>query len=217
MLLDLILLAILVWATFRVASEGAWGAVLVFFCALFAGLLAMNTFEPLAEWLGSHVSQEADWQFRFDVISLLGLFALAVFALRVITERLAPARIPIPQLFDVALRYLAGAATGYLMICVLLVAVHVAPLPRIVTGDEVIEIAGFEAERPQFFGLGPDRQWLRLNLWLSQQALNRDGAERLFDGPIYQASGDRGLWPSLPIRYADRRERMTRARMGLEP
>lgn len=217
MLLDLILLAILVWVALRVASEGAWGAVLVFFCVLFAGLFAMNAFEPLAEWLGIHVSAEAEWQFRWDVISLLGLFALLVFGLRVISERLAPARIPLPQLFDVPLRYLAGAATGYLTICVLLVSLHVAPLPRIVTGEEVIETLGFEAEKPQFFGLGPDRQWLGLNMWLSEQALNRGGAGRLFDGPIYHAARERGLWPSLPIRYADRRERMTRARMGLEP
>lgn len=217
MLLDLIFLAILVWVTFRVASEGAWGAVLVFFCVLFAGLFAMNTFEPLAEWLGIHVSAEEEWQFRWDVVSLLGLFALTVFALRVITERLAPARIPVPRLFEIPLAYLAGAGAGYLTICVLLVALHVAPLPRIVTGEEVIETLGFEAEKPQFFGTGPDRQWLHLNLWLSQQALNRGGAERLFDGPVYHAGGARGIWPSLPIRYADRRERITRARMGLEP
>jgi hypothetical protein len=217
MVFDLVLLAILVWVMFRVQSEGAWGAVIVFFCVLFSGLAAMNAFEPLAEWLGIHVSADSEWQFRYDVIALLGLFTLGVFVLRIVTERLVPARVPIPRLVDLPLRYLAGVATGYVTLCVLLVSLHVAPLPRIVTAEQVVEVAGFEPEKPQFFGLGPDRQWLKFNLWLSQEALSQGDGERLFDGPIYHVGGDRGVWPSLPIRYADRRERMTRSRMGLEP
>ena len=124
---------------------------------------------------------------------------------------------PVPQFLEIPIQYLAGAATGYLTLCILLVSLHVAPLPRVVTGEEVREIAGFEAERSQFFGLGPDRQWLAFNQWLSQHALNRGNAERLFDGPIYSSAGESGIWPSFPIRYADRRERITRSRMGFEP
>jgi hypothetical protein len=217
MLLDLMLLAVWGGVTYCVSREGAWGAVVSFLCVLFAGLFAMNTFEPLAQWLGMRVSSEAAWQFRWDVISLLGLFALGVFLLREITERLAPARIPIPNSAEIPLKYLGGLATGYVTVCLVLVAFHVAPLPRIVTGEEVIEFAGFEAERSHVFGLAPGRAWLGFNQWVSQHALNRGDSKRWFDGPMYHSAGELGTWPSLPIRYADRRERMTRSRMGLEP
>lgn len=217
MFLDLICLAVVAWVSLRVSDEGAWGAVIVFFSVLFAGLFAMNIFEPLAEWLAIRVSDSESWQSRWDVISLLGLFSVAVFVLRIVTERLAPARMPIPQLLEPPIRWTAGIATGYVTLAVLLTSLHVAPLPRVVTKDEVLEIAGFQAEREPFFGLGPDRQWLRFNHWMSQHALNRGDSRRLFDGPIYRSGGESGRWPSFPIRYADRRERLTRSRRGLEP
>lgn len=217
MFLDLVGLAVVAWVSFRVSDEGAWGAVIVFFSVLFAGLFAMNTFEPLAEWLAIRVSDSQSWQLRWDVISLLGLFGGAVFALRVLTERWAPARMPIPQFAEWPVRWLAGVATGYLTFAILLTALHVAPLPRVVTADNVLEVAGFEAEGQQFFGLAPDRQWLRFNHWMSQHALNRGDSYRLFDGPIYRSGGEEGRWPSFPLRYADRRERLTRSRMGLGP
>ena len=172
----------------------------------------MNRWPSLLE---QKISSAEAWRFRWDVISLVGLFAGGVFVLRIVAERLAPASIPIPWPAEILLRWLAGAAAGYLTVAMLLTAVHVAPLPRLVTGEEVIEVGGFQAERPQFFGLGPARQWLSFNQWVSQNALNRGNSRRLFDGPIYYSGGDTGRWPSFPIRYAARREAVTRARLGL--
>ncbi len=151
MFLDLVCLAVVAWVSFRVAEEGAWGAVVVFFSVLFAGLFAMNLFEPLAEWLAIRFFRDEIWQSRGDVISLLGLFGGAVFALRVATERLAPARMPIPQPMEISVRWLAGVATGYLTLAVLLTSLHVAPLPRVVTQTEVLEFGGFRADAPEFF------------------------------------------------------------------
>jgi hypothetical protein len=217
MFFDLVCLAMVCWVSFRVSDEGAWGAAMVFFTVLFSGLIAMNTFEPLAEWLAIQVSDSETWQSRWDVISLLGLFGASVFIMRVVTERLAPARMPIPQLAEFPLRWLAAIATASVTLGVLLTSLHIAPLPRVVTKDEILEVAGFQPEREQFFGLAPDRQWLEFNQWLSQQALNRGDSSRLFDGPIYRSGGQSGRWPSFPIRYADRRERLTRSRLGLDP
>ncbi len=213
-MIDLVFLAILVWVAIRVAAEEAWGAAVVCLSVLFAGLFAMNLFEPLAELLEQKISSDETWRFRWDVIALVGLFAGGVFVLRIVTERLAPANIPIPRPAEIGIRWLAGGVAGYLTVAILLTAVHVAPLPRLVTGQEVIEVPGFEAERPQFFGLGPARQWLSFNQWVSQNALNRGDSRRLFDGPIYYSGGDTGRWPSFPIRYAARREAVTRARLG---
>ena len=217
MVFDVLCLLLLAWVSFRVSEEGAWGAAIVFFTVLLAGLCAMNLFEPLAEWLAIHLSAEEAWQARWDVVSLLGLFGVGVFALRIVTERLAPARMPLPQLAEWPIRWLAGISAGYLTLAVLITSLHVAPLPRVVTKEDVLEVAGFQAEREQFFGLAPDRQWLEFNHWLSRNALNRGDMNRLFDGPIYRSGGKIGRWPSFPIRYADRRERLTRSRMVSEP
>jgi hypothetical protein len=217
MLFDVVCLALVAWVSFRIADEGAFGAVVAFLTVLFAGLFAMNAFEPLAEWLGLHVSGSVSWQSRWDLFSLLGLFAGGIFVLRIITERLAPARIPIPQIVELPLRWIAGVLTGYLTLAILLTALHVAPLPRLVTKDKVHEALGFQAERAMFFGQAPDRQWLRFNQWISLHALNRGDSWRLFDGPVYHAGGEHGRWPSFPLRYADRRDRLTRSRMSNSP
>jgi hypothetical protein len=62
MLFDVVCLALVAWVSFRIADEGAFGAVVAFLTVLFAGLFAMNAFEPLAEWLGLHVSGSESWQ-----------------------------------------------------------------------------------------------------------------------------------------------------------
>lgn len=212
MLIDLLCLALLIWVAFCVAAEGAWGSVILLLSVAFSGLFAMNLFEPLAELLEQNVSDSEPWRFRWDFISLIGVFILAVFVLRGITDRLAPASMPLPWLLEQLIRWTAGIATGYLTMAILLTAWHTAPLPRSVSGSEVVEPLGFQAEREMVFGLAPDRQWLAVNQWLSQHGLNRGSQDRIFDGPIYHSGGDRGLWPSFPLRYADRRERMTRSR-----
>lgn len=215
MLIDFLCLAVMIWVAFRVAAEGAWGSVILFLIVGMAGLFAMNLFEPLAELLEQNISDSPSWRFRWDCLSLVGSFSAFVLLLRGITQRLAPASMPLPWLFEVLIRWTAGAATGYLTMAFLLTAWHTAPLPRSVSGTEVTEPLGFQPEREMVFGLAPDRQWLVLNQWLSQHGLNRGSQDRIFEGPIFYSAGDRGFWPSFPIRYADRRERMTRTRAGL--
>ena len=215
MLLDWICLALAAYVAYRASAEGAWSAVIVFFTVLFSGLFAMNTFEPLAELLEQNVSDDPAWRFRWDLISLLGLFIGAVFLLKAVTDRLAPAMMRLPMGLEFPIRWAAGILTGYLTIAILIASLHVAPFPRVVKADEVWEPLGFQAERVNFFGAGPDRRWLAFNQWVSQHSLSRGQRDRVFDGPRYHSRGDHGLWPSFPIRYADRREKMTRMRMGL--
>jgi len=72
-------------------------------------------------------------------------------------------------------------------------------------------------EREKFFGLAPDRQWLTFNHWLSQYSFSRENPYHVFDGPYYHFGGDSGLWPSFPLRYAARREAITRSRLPSGP
>ena len=45
--------------TYALTSEGLWGAALMFFNVLFAGMIAFNFYEPLAKLLARHVPASA--------------------------------------------------------------------------------------------------------------------------------------------------------------
>ena len=213
---DLILLAVFAGVTYVVASEGAVGAVTTFFCTVFAGLLAMNFFEPLAGLLDG---AGGFFRERSDIVALLGLFAAFVTGLRLACENIAVRLLKLPTLVYHAARWLGAAGTGYVTVAVLLTAIHVAPLPR--------EFLGFAPERQNLFGAdAPDRRWLGFTRYVSANALAKrqkvvDGSGQLlmtrtrsFDGRTALDGGaeitdgrppnDVKL-PSFLIRYADRR------------
>jgi hypothetical protein len=208
-MVDIALVAVLGIVTWMVANDGAWSAAITFLCTLLAGLLAMNFFEPLAIILSGFLRE---WDSRWDMISLLGLFAGFTFGLRTITEQLAPTYIQVPGWVDNGGRWLFGAATGYLTAAILLTALHTAPLPR--------EFAGFQPERLNLFNIAaPDRQWLGFVQYVTEKPLARfdvaasgqPGVPHAFDGK-HELVGDPAVnypnqvWPSFPMRYAARRD-----------
>jgi len=192
-LFGFLLLAVLGIVAWCVASEGALGAALQFFCVLFAALLAMNLFEvvaPVCEGLGRKLAPFADF------VALIGVFCVALLLLRLVTEHLAPTQIEFdPRLHEVV-RWPWALATGYLTMAFLLTALHTAPLPR--------EFLGFKPEARNFFDISaPDRQWLGFTQWVSEHVLY---SGRVFDGPTAQVeTSNQRYWPSFPIRYATRR------------
>ena len=205
---SLIVVGVVTWL---VASEGIWGAAQTFLCTLLAGLVAMNFFEPLANSLRGVVGDN-----YADIAALLGLFTAMVFALRMGTEQLSLSYIQVFPMLDTVGRWVFGAITGYLTMAILMTALHTAPLPR--------EFLGFKPERNNFFNVAPDRQWLGFTQYVSEKPLSKAifkdkfGNEDIvitnaFDGK-YEKVGDptkpypNKFWPSFPIRYAMRRERI---------
>src|SRR5258708_29844825 len=147
-----ILLLIVVAVTWCVASEGAWGAGLTFLCVLFAGLLAMNFFEPVAMMLDGMGSAIQDYS---DLAALVGLFALFTFLGRLATDNISPTDIEFDARVHNVARWLFGVATGYATMAIRLTALPTAPLPR--------SFAGFSPKRVKLFDcVAPDRQWLGL-------------------------------------------------------
>jgi len=209
-LFDLILLAILGGVTWMVSNDGAWSAGVTFLCTLLAGLLAMNFFEPLAILLTGAMSE---WEYRWDMVSLVGLFVGFVFLLRLATERFVPTYIQVPAMVDNVARWAFAFGTGYVTMAFLFTAVHTAPLPR--------EFLGFRPEKAMFWGLAPDRQWLGFTQYVTEKAFARydrnigySGTKPLphaFDAeylPIPLGDGNtysNTIFPSFPIRYAMRR------------
>lgn len=202
-MIDLLLLAILAIITWCVASEGAWGAGVMLVVVVLSALLAMNFFEPLAAFLQANVAGSYEWQNRWDLIALLGLFAGSVFLLKEATVRILPVDIPVhPMAFDVG-RWALGVATGYVTMAFLLAALHTAPLPR--------EFMGFAPERANLLNIvAPDRQWLGFTQYVSERGFDGGVTSPTFDGAEFPRIPDKPetlqVWSSFPIRYAMRRE-----------
>jgi hypothetical protein len=207
-MIDVLLVVVIGVVAWCVASEGAWGAGFTFVSVLMAGLLAMNFFEPIANYLQYTVAGSADWAARWDVISLVGLFALFTFLLRLMTDYLAPKFIPVHPLVHEGGRWGFGVLTGYVTMAVLLTALHTAPLPR--------KFIGFTPERNNLFGIAaPDRQWLGFTQYVSEKSLHRRSKGmprgRIFDGPQLKiGTSSNQIWPSFPIRYASRRDALAK-------
>jgi hypothetical protein len=208
-MIDFALLVILALVTWNVAAEGAWGAAAMFLCVTFAGLVAMNFFEPLANYLQAWLPADwAVWSVRLDFITLMGLFIGGVFLLRLMGERLAPSFIAIHgRLYDVC-RFGFALMTGYLTIAFLLAALHTAALPR--------DFLGFTPERKNFFGLtAPDREWLGLVQYISEKSMQSSEDHRIFDGAFVKVEEHNlEIWPTYIIRYASRREEYAAATGG---
>ncbi len=200
-MIDLLLLAVIAAVTWCVASEGAWGSALSFLSVLIAGLLAMNYFEWLAQMLEG-VASSNEWQHRWDVIALLGLFAGLTFGLRALTEQIMPTFVAVhPIAFNVS-RWAFGLMTGYLTAAILLTALHVSPLPR--------NFWGFTPERNNLVdAAAPDRQWLAYTQYVSERILRQGQYGPVFDGDQFPAipGGQPQTWSSFPMRYAMRRQR----------
>jgi hypothetical protein len=197
-MIDFALLIIIALVTWNVAAEGAWGAAAVLLSVIFAGLLAMNFFEPLANLLESALG--TDWSYRFDFIALMVLFAAGVFLLRLMSERLVPSFIAVDsRLYDVC-RFGFALMTGYVTAAFLLAALHTAPLPR--------DFLGFTPERKNLFGFtAPDREWLGFVQYVSEKSMRSWEDGRVFDGAQFEVEGhDNRIWPTYIIRYASRRD-----------
>lgn len=197
-LFGLILILIVGVITWCVSSEGVFGAGITFLCVLFAGLLAMNLFEPVAGMIEGTVSAAKNYA---DVIALVGLFTGLVFLFRLATDNIAPTEIEFDSRVYQAGRWLLALATGYTTMAFLLTALHTAPLPR--------EFIGFAPEKRNLFdAAAPDRQWLGFVQHVTEKILpNR----RIFDAWMVKIpEANQTVWPSFPIKYATRRDDLSR-------
>jgi len=204
-MIDFILLGILGVVVWLLSSEGPWSTAITFVSVLLGGLIATNYFEPVADIVQSSFASSVEWQNRLDIITFLGIFSLSVFALRALGDVLLPTYAEVNgHLYQVA-RWAFAVLTGYALVAILCVSLHLAPLPR--------EYLGFTPERSNFLGMAPDRQWLALVQHASERSLQRvraDGRPVIFDGPTFAANpADQAtvqVWSSFPIKYAARRQ-----------
>ena len=148
---DLGIVVLILGITYALASEGLWGAALMFFNVLFAGLIAFNCYEPLAGLLAQNVSRMAGFA---DSVCLMGIFIVSLLLLRLATETLAPTMIRFPAALYHIGRWVFGLAAASLMMSIVLLAFHTSPVHK------KMFYGAYDYERKPPFGMGLDWFWL---------------------------------------------------------
>ncbi len=149
-LIQALIVFLILGMTYALASEGAWGAALMFFNVMFAGLIAFNFYEPLAAKLVESASSFANWA---DILCLSGLFLISLVVLRVITDMIAPAMVRLPPPAYHIGRLAFGLATGTTAMAILLCILETAPVER-----KILGCITYDSRPPFEFGL--DHKWL---------------------------------------------------------
>ena len=164
---DLILLAIFGLVVWVISAQGEmWDALVIMINVLFASLLAMNFWEPVAEVLVRYVN--ADYDHWYGIFSLLGSFILILLGLRWVSDRvLSDKKVEFSPKMDSVGKYLFGMMTAWITICFLSASIHTSPLPR--------EFWGFRPENKKFllFEFSPDRCCLAFMQRTSEKTFER--------------------------------------------
>jgi hypothetical protein len=146
---NLVLVGLIAGLTYALTSEGLWGAAVMFFNILFAGMIAFNFYEPVAVMLDK---TGIGWGFS-DTLCFLLLFCVALVALRLTTETLSPAMVRFPMPIYHAGRLIFGLGGALLTVAILLIGFECAPVHK-----KLFKAYTYESRPP--FGLGLDHQWL---------------------------------------------------------
>src|SRR5947209_9518257 len=148
--INLIVAVVIVGVTYALASEGLWGAALMFFNVLFGGLIAFNFYEPLAKMLADNVPLLSGFA---DTACLMLIFIVATFLLRLTTETLGPAMVRFPAPLYHLGRWAFALGCSLITMAILLLAFDTAPVHKKIFG-----VIDYKTLVP--FGLGLERQWL---------------------------------------------------------
>lgn len=196
MLFDFLLLLIFAAVTWAVSAGGLWDAALMVFNVTFAGLIAMNFWEPLADWLEKSLPPALAGY--VDVVVVLVLFTVALFTIRAAIEYVSPAAIRFPgPLYSIG-RWFFGAWAAAVVVGFLAAVWQMAPLSE--------TFMGYNPNKGALFGIGADRYWLAFTQRTSGYILDRD-TSHWFDHvslpPV--ATDDTPIGSDFIYRYATRR------------
>jgi hypothetical protein len=154
-------------------NEGMWGNALTLINAILAAVIASNFFEPAADFMDK---QAGSYTYLWDYLMLWGLFALSFLVLRAVTDAISPYRIKYKLPVEQAGRAFFALATGWLLVCFFLMALHTAPLAQTAFKGSF----GTSPMANYFLGTAPDRIWLGYMQSLSRGILSQ-GTPQVFD------------------------------------
>jgi hypothetical protein len=125
--IDLVVIVLSLGILYALASEGLWGAALMSLNILFSILLALNFYEPLA----GAIAGMGEWATGYaDTFSLLIIFVVSLWILRITTDSIAPTMVRFPMPVYHLGRLVFGAFGSVLTIAFLLLAFHTSPVHK---------------------------------------------------------------------------------------
>jgi len=163
--IDAVIVVLLLGMTWALMSEGLWGACLMFFNILFSSLIAFNFYEPLASLVTSKMPGASGFA---DTACLCLLFLISVVLLRVATESMAPPMVRFPNLVFHLGRVLFGFAGAAIVVAMMLLAFHTAPIHR-----QMFSVIDHDTKPP--FGRGLDRWFLGFFQYTTGYPFSRGG------------------------------------------
>ena len=168
-------------------TDGMWSNAVRLINVITAALLAMNFFEPLADWLEQTVS--ASYTFFWDFIALWGLFIVFSIIFRQLTDRLSTVKVKFLKVTDQIGSGVLSLWIGWVLVCIIMTSLHIAPLAKNCLFDS------FQPEQRMVLGFAPDRQWLAFTQKMSQ-------------GPYELSAGEKTMFDphgEFLLKYATRR------------
>lgn len=192
-----IVLAVIFVACFAsLMTGGLWSNTIALVNVLTAGLLAMNYFEPLAEFLDR---QAPDYTYLWDFVAIWFLFTVANLALRAVTDFASKVQVKFIPPVEKAGGILMAIWVSWVVVGFTTATLHLAPLSRNFLGGSFQP----EPEARMLFGLAPDRVWLG---WVHRES--RGSLRRLGTLAPFDPNGE------FILRYAERRKEFE-GQMGL--
>ena len=164
-LLCLIIVGACVAFLFR---DGLWSNAICLVNVILAGLLAMNFYEPLANWLTNFNADLHSYVVFFDFLAMWICFILSAVVFRVCTDSVSRVRVRFLKVVDVWGGVVMSLCIGWVMLGFTLTSLHAGPL------DQYPFFGTFQPQNNMFLGmLAPDREWLGFTKYQSSGAFCR--------------------------------------------
>lgn len=154
-------------------NEGMWSNCLTLVSVLMSALIAMNYWEPLADFAETKMPT---YTYVIDYLCMWLVFFLSIAVFRALTAGLSRTQVRFIPPIEQTGRVVSVFLIGWIMVCFTLSSLHTAPLAR-------TAIRGSFQENPMsnnFLGLAPDRMWLGYVQHRSKGALANPSV-RVFD------------------------------------
>lgn len=163
--LGLLVIATCVGFLFR---EGIWSNVVRLVNVVFAGLLAMNFYEPLAKFAANYQDDLRTFTAFWDFLAFWICFIASAAVLAVITDNVSRVRVRFLQIAEKYGSPVVALGVGWVMTGIVFTSMHLAPL------GEYPLLGCFQPQASMFFGmLAPDREWLGFTKYQSQNGFCR--------------------------------------------
>jgi uncharacterized membrane protein required for colicin V production len=170
MYINLLLLIVFGAVVATGAKAGIWTNVIRLFNVITAALLAVNYFEPVADWLDS---LDKSFTYLTDFLALWGVFAVGAGVLRALTDAISKIKVKFKKQIDNGVGAFFACWTGWVMVMFTAMSLHVAPVARDFLDSKQ------EPKSSMFLGFfAPDRQWLGFVRKESLGALARSVAHK---------------------------------------